>query len=381
MKKKKTYSAEFKTKVVLEVLKEEDSLSAIASKYEITVQTLRKWKNQFLQNASLAFDLSNATKEYKEKIEKLEKENEELAKTLGKTTIERDWAVGKLKSLDLSNKKSLIEFKLKTLSVMRQCELIGLNRSSLYYKPVPMREDDIKLMRRINEIYSEIFVYGYRRIHKQLKAEGFKVGHNKVHRLMRLMNITGLRPKKRKISLKKDDIKIYPYLLKDIDINKPNQVWSGDITYIPVKNGYMYLCVVMDWYSKSVLAWNISNTMDTNLVLKTTQEAIEKFGRPKIFNSDQGSQYTSKKHTDCLKNNGIKISMNSKGRAIDNIVIERFFRTLKYEEIYIKEYENVKELKEGIKNFIDFYNNKRFHSALGYDKPMSVYKKMLRKVA
>ncbi len=198
---------------------------------------------------------------------------------------------------------------------------------------------------------------------------------------MKLMNIAGLRPKKRKISLKKDEIKIYPYLLNDIDINRANQVWSSDITYIPVKNGYMYLCVVMDWCSKSVLAWNISNTMDSNLVLKTTQEAIEQFGRPEIFNSDQGSQYTSKKHTDCLKNNSIKISMNSKGRAIDNIVIERFFRTLKYEEIYIKEYENVKELKEGIKNFIDFYNNKRFHSALGYDKPMSVYKKMLHKVA
>ncbi len=143
----------------------------------------------------------------------------------------------------------------------------------------------------------------------------------------------------------------------------------------------MYLCVVIDWYSKSVLAWNISNTMDTNLVLKTTQEAIEKYSAPEIFNSDQGSQYTSKKHTEFLKNNNIKISMNSKGRAIDNIVVERFFRTLKYEEVYIKEYENVKELKHGIKNFIDFYNHKRFHSSLNYDKPMSVYKKMLHKVA
>jgi putative transposase len=243
-----------------------------------------------------------------------------------------------------------------------------------------MKEDDIKLMRRIDEIYSEISVYGYRRIHKQLKAEGFKVGHNKVHRLMRLMNIAGLRPKRKRVNFKKEN-EVYPYLLKDMDINRPNQVWSGDITYIPVKNGYMYLCVVMDWYSKSVLAWNISNTMDTNLVLNTTQEAIDKYSPPEIFNSDRGSQYTSKKHTDYLKNNGIKISMNSKGRAIDNIVIERFFRTLKYEEIYIKEYENVKELKQGIKNFINFYNYKRFHSALGYDKPMNVYKKMLHKVA
>ena len=380
MKKKKTYSAEFKTRVVLEALKEEDSLSSIASKYEISVQTLRKWKNQFLENASLAFDLSNATREYKEKIEKLEKENEELAKTLGKTTIERDWAVGKLKSLDLSNKKSLIEFKLKKISVMRQCELIGLNRSSLYYKPIPMKEEDIKIMRRIDEIYSEISIYGYRRIHKQLKEEDFKIGHNKVHRLMKLMNIKGLRPKRRKVNLNKEN-EIYPYLLKDLNINKPNQVWSSDITYIPVKNGYMYLCVVIDWYSKSVLAWNISNTMDTNLVLRTTQEAIEKYSAPEIFNSDQGSQYTSKKHTKFLRKNNIKISMNSKGRAIDNIVVERFFRTLKYEEIYIKEYENVKELKQGIKNFIDFYNHKRFHSSLNYDKPMSVYKKMLHKVA
>jgi len=379
--KKKTYSAEFKTKVVLELLKEENTIANIASKYSISVQTLKQWKKRFLENASLAFDLGNATKEYKEKIENLEKENEQLAKTLGKTTIERDWAVGKLKSLDLSSKKSLIESKLKEISVMRQCELIGLNRSSLYYKKKPISKDDKKIMQKIEEIYAGISTYGYRRIHKKLKEEGYKIGHNKVHKLMKIMGLEGIRPKRKIKNLKKELNKIYPYLLKDIKITKPNQVWSSDITYIPVKGGFIYLCAIVDWYSRAVIAYNISNTMDINLVTQTLSEALNKYPKPEIFNTDQGSQYTSKEHINLLKENNIKISMNSKGRSIDNIVIERFFRTLKYEEIYVNDYENIKHLKQSINKFIDFYNYKRFHSSLNYDKPMNVYLKSLQKVA
>jgi len=378
---KKTYSAEFKTKVVLELLKEEETIANVASKYSISVQTLKQWKKRFLENASLAFDLGNATKEYKEKIKNLEKENEQLAKTLGKTTIERDWAVGKLKSLDLSSKKSLIESKLTKLSVMRQCELISLNRSSLYYKKKPISKDDKKIMQKIEKIYSEISTYGYRRIHKKLKEEGYNIGHNKVHKFMKNMGLEGIRPKRKLKNIKKELNKIYPYLLKDIEITKPNQVWSSDITYIPVKGGFIYLCAIVDWYSRAVIAYNISNTMDVNLVTQTLNEALNKYPKPEIFNTDQGSQYTSKEHIGLLKKNNIKISMNSKGRSIDNIVIERFFRTLKYEEIYVNEYDNIKHLKKSINEFIDFYNYKRFHSSLNYDKPMNVYLKSLQKVA
>ena len=182
--------------------------------------------------------------------------------------------------------------------------------------------------------------------------------------------------------------KVYPYALeafKDekgrIIVDRPNRVWSADITYIPIKGGFMYLAAIIDWHSRAILSWRLSNTMDTNLVTGVLKEALEHYGIPEIFNSDQGSQYVSKEHTQILKDHGITISMNGKGRSIDNIAIERFFRTLKYEEVYIKEYENVKELRAGIRNFITFYNSKRFHSSLGYQKPMNVYLENLAKAA
>ena len=380
-KKRKSYTPEFKTKVVLELLKEEDTAATVVSRYGIAVQTLNQWKKKFLENATLAFDIGEATKEYRQKIEKLEKENEALAKTLGKTTIERDWAVKKLKSLDSSIKKCLVDSKLNNLSLTRQCRLLGLNRSSLYYRPKGVNKEDLALMRRIDEIYTERSTMGYRTIHARLKEEGWQVGHNKVHRLMQTMGIAAIYPKRRKKTTKADkEHKVYPYALESfrndkgrIVVDRPNQVWSGDITYIPVKGGFMYLAAIIDWHSKALLAWRLSNTMDTDLVTGVLQDALTRYGTPEIFNSDQGSQYTSKEHTQLLKNHHVTISMNGKGRSIDNIAIERFFRTLKYEEVYINEYENVKELKQGIKSFIDYYNTKRYHSALGYEKPMDVY--------
>jgi len=389
-KKHKSYSAEFKTKVVLELLREEETAAAIASRYGISVQTLNQWKKKFLENAALAFDVGGATKEYRDRIEKLEKENEALAKTLGKTTIERGWAVGKLKSLDLSSKRSLVDSRLENLSVTRQCEMVGLNRSSLYYRPAGPSLRDLAIMRRIDEIYTEVSsFYGYRRIHAQLQEEGWHIGHNKVHRLMRIMGIEGQRPKrKRSTGIKAQEHEVYPYLLETLKnedgqvvTSRPNQVWSGDITYIPVQGGFMYLSAIIDWHSKAILAWRLSNTMDASLVTGVLTEAVEKHGKPEIFNSDQGSQYTGKEHTRLLKKHGIDISMNGKGRSIDNIAIERFFRTLKYEEVYVKEYENVKELRKGIETFIDFYNFNRLHSALKYDRPMNVYRRSLAKAA
>ena len=343
---------------------------------------------------SLAFDVSGATKAYKDEIESLTEENDALAKKLGKTTIERDWAVGKLKSLDLSNKKSLVDSRLNELSAARQCERIGLNRSSLYYEPRPVSEYDLKLMNRIDKIYTDISsTYGSRFMHQQQIEDGYRVGVNKVNRLMNVMGIQAIFPKRRKLtSIKNHEHKIYPYLLRDLEINKPNQVWSGDITYIRTHGGFMYLAVVIDWHSRSILSWKLSNTMDTALATDTLKAAIEKYGTPDIFNSDQGSQYTSFEHTKLLRDHGIRISMyprsisslsltaNGKGRSIDNIAIERFFRTLKYDDIYINDYQSVRELRNGIDRYMHFYNFKRFHSALGYRKPMNVYLEGVRKV-
>jgi len=382
-RKRKTYSAEFKTKVVLELLAGDQTVAQIASKYEITAKSLTDWKKQFLSNASLAFDVGGATQAYKDEIATLRKENDALAKTLGKTTIERDWAVGKLRSLDLSNKKDLVDSKLTDLSMTRQCELIELNRSTLYYEAKPIKNEDIKIMNRIDEIYTEISsTYGYRFMHKQLIQEGYAVGVNKVNRLMNRMSIQAIFPKKKRLSsVKHQQHKIYPYLLGNTDIQKSNQVWCGDITYIPIKGGHMYLAAILDWHSKSVLAWKLSSVMDTALATDVLQNAIAKYGTPDIFNTDQGSQYTSFEHTNLLKRNNIQISMNGKGRLIDNIAIERFFRTLKYDEIYINEYASISDLRLGIDRYINFYNFERFHSSLNYEKPMNVYLKGVEKSA
>jgi len=204
-------------------------------------------------------------------------------------------------------------------------------------------------------------------IHRHLKEEGYRVGRNKVHRLMQKIGIAAIYPKKKRYMNKAEkEKKVYPYALEtfrnekaQIVINKPNQAWSGDITYIiPVKGGFMYLAAIIDWHSKAILFWRLSNTMDTNLVTDILKEVLARYSKPQFFNSDQGSQYTSKEHTQILEDHGITISMNGKGRSIDNIAIERFFRTLKYEEVYIKEYENIKEFKRGIRSYIDYYNNK-----------------------
>jgi putative transposase len=391
-KKGQSFSAEQKTKIVLELIKEESTLSQLATKYQITTKTILSWKKQFLENASLAFDVGGATKAYREEIEELKVENDRLAKSLGKATIRADWAEGKLKSLDLNSKIALIESEHQDIAVSEQCEIVGLNRSSYYYKPKPLCSDDIELMHRIDEIYTDNPDYGYRFIHQQLVEDGFMVGKDRVLRFMNVMGIRAISPQTKKLtSIKAYEHKIYPYLLKEykvykdkksqVVVDKPNEVWSGDITYIRVNSGFMYLCAIIDWHSKAILSYQLSNTMDTALVTNTLKEALAKYPKPKIFNSDQGSQYTSLEHTQILKDNGIQISMNGKGRSIDNIAIERFFRTLKHSNIYISDYQDIKELKKGVKEYIYKYNFKRFHSAIQYQKPMNVYLNEIQNVA
>lgn len=383
-KKRKSYSAEFKTKVVLELLSCEQTIAQVASKYEITANSLQSWKKQFLENASLAFDVGLATKAYKDEIEELKTENDALAKKLGKTTIERDWLQGKLNSsVSLKNKKELVETELKDISIARQCELLLVNRSTLYYEEKPISKYDLALMNRIDQIYTDISsTYGYRYMHKQLLEDGYIVGVNKVNKLMNIMGIQAIFPrKKRHTSIKNYEHKIYSYLLRDLEITHSNQVWSGDITYIPIKGGHVYLAAIIDWYSKSILAYKISSTMDAILATDVLKEAIALYGIPEIFNSDQGSQYTSCEHTKLLKEHGVSISMNGKGRSIDNIAIERFFRTLKYDEIYLNEYHSILDLKSKVSKYIYFYNHRRFHSALDYKKPMNVYLEGVKKVA
>lgn len=380
----KIFSAEEKTKIVLELLREESTVAQLSLKYELTSKTIHNWKRQFLANAALAFEPAKVVSEYKEEIHRLKEQNDELAKALGKATVERDWAVGKLKGLDMLNKKSLVESEPKIIAQARQCELLGLNRSSLYYKPRIMSSYNLSILNKIDEIYTDNPEYGYRYIHRQLLEEGFCVGRDRVLKYMGMMGIEAIAPRKKKsISIKDDSHKIHKYLLdkywassgktKTVFVPNSNEVWSGDITYIRMHGGFMYMAAIIDWHSRAILSYKLSNSMDTTLVTDVLQDALSKYPAPRIFNSDQGSQYTSQAHTEILRKNNIQISMNGKGRSIDNIVIERFFKTLKYNCIFINDFTGIKELRDSIGNYITKYNFHRFHSSIGYQKPMNVY--------
>jgi putative transposase len=263
----------------------------------------------------------------------------------------------------------------KPLSIRQQCGLLGVTRSVFYEnaKTRVLPEDDRALMKLLDECYTAHPFYGSRKMviwlwdkHQQ------QVNRKRVRRLMRLMGLAAIAPGPN-TSKKHPDHKIYPYLLRGVEVTKPNQVWSTDITYIRMERGFMYLTAVIDWYSRCVLSWRISNSMDTNFCVECLEEAIERYGTPEIFNSDQGSQFTSKAFTDVLIRHEVKISMDGKGRALDNIFVERLWRTVKYEDIYLKSYVSVADLYTGLTNYFQFYNSARPHQSLGYATPASVY--------
>lgn len=278
--------------------------------------------------------------------------------------------------MDYRTKCQAIEPKLKDLPVKRQCELIGLNRSSYYYEPKEKVLLDMKLVNEISSIYEKFPYFGYRRVKEELKEKKIDVGKRKILKLKSLLGLHTLYPKKI-TTIPDKQHKKYPYLLKGVKITKPNQVWSTDITYLKVGRSTAYFVGVIDWYSRKILSYRISNSMDRSFCIDSLNEAIEKYGKPEIFNSDQGSQFTSDDFTKILSDNDIKISMDGKGRWADNIFIERFFRSLKYEEIYLKNYDNLKEAKIEISKYINIYNNRRKHSSLGYNTPDNVYFKRI----
>ena len=372
-RKKTTYSTELKTKLVLEVIKAERTLNEIASANNIIPKNLQNWKATFLANAELAMEPSKAVKEYKDENRELHAKIDEYARVVGKITVERDWLQGKLKSLDLSDKQDLVEVQAENISLVKQTELLGISRSAFYYTPA-VNEKKIAIKKQIEKIFEEIPIYGEKKVDQQLLEDGFPIGLNTVSKYRKELGLRAVLAVK-PISTTMADIQHpkHSYKLRGLDINRANHVWSTDITYIKINGGMVYMAAVIDWYSKAVLSWEISNCMDTDLVMGVLNKALATYGKPEIFNTDQGSQYTSFIHTQTLKDNGIVISMDGKGRATDNICIERFWRSAKCERIYLNEYNSMRELKDDVKDYIKFYNHRRFHETLEYKKPMAVY--------
>lgn len=262
----------------------------------------------------------------------------------------------------------------------RQCEILALNRSGLYYERVGPGAEELELMRRIDELHLEFPFFGSRRMSRELRSKGMVVNRKRVQRLMRIMGLEALAPKPN-TSKPSPEHPVFPYLLRNLSIHRPNQVWATDITYIPLAHGFAYLVAIMDWYSRRVLAWRLSNSLDTGFCVEALEEALARFGQPEIFNTDQGSQFTAEAFTQVLRDRGIKISMDGKGRCIDNVFVERLWRSLKYEEVYLNDYDNLVDARAAIGRYLVFYNDRRQHQSLGYQTPAAFYDSMLKPAA
>jgi putative transposase len=266
----------------------------------------------------------------------------------------------------------LIEPDHRELSVRRQCELLGLNRSSVYYEAAGESAENLALMRLIDEQYTKCPFYGSRRIAAWLQSQGKEVNRKRVQRLLRVMGLEALYCKP-KLSLAGRGHKVYPYLLRNVAIERVGQVWSADITYVPLASGFMYLAATIDWFSRYVVSWRLSNTLDGSFCQEMLEEALGS-GRPEVFNTDQGVQFTAEAWTGRLERAGVSVSMDGRGRCLDNVFVERLWRSVKYEDVYLRGYESVPELERGLRAYFVFYNGERLHQSLGYRPPVAVYR-------
>jgi putative transposase len=272
----------------------------------------------------------------------------------------------------MKQRKRLIESELREPSISRQCRLLSLNRSSFYYRPVRTRAEDLELMRQIDEQYLRTPSYGSRSMKRHFRRLGQKVNRKRIQRLMRLMGIEAVYPKPH-TSRPHPEHRVYPYLLRGLNVERPNHVWAADITYVPMSRGFMYLVAVMDWHSRKILSWRVSNTLDSEFCIQALREALERYGKPEIFNTDQGAQFTSIAFTQVLKDHDIAISMDGRGRCQDNIFVERLWWTIKHHYLYLHAFDTGTELRKGLSEWVRFYNHERGHSSLDDRTPDEVY--------
>ncbi|EIJ0984771.1 IS3 family transposase [Vibrio vulnificus] len=364
-RKRRNHSPEFKAKVALDAAKGDKTVAELAQKYNLHANQISTWKKELLENAAMIFATENHTgKESSEEVDKLHAK-------IGQLTMENGFFGQSARSLDRAQRKSSL-VKSTPLSIKRQCELLNIARSTAYYQPIGLSAEEITLRRMIDEIHLQYPFMGSRRIRTELAKKGHSVNRKRVVRLMRDMGLGAIYPKP-KTTLANKAHKVYPYLLRDIEVTYPNQAWAIDITYIPMAKGFLYLVAIIDWYSRKVLAWRLSNTMDTSFCIEALEEALKHYGPPDIFNSDQGSQFTSTEFTQTLIEHNVRISMDGKGRWVDNVFIERLWRSLKYEEVYLKAYTTPREAELEIGNYMVFYNEERNHQGLNNLTPDEAY--------
>jgi putative transposase len=371
--KRKIHTAGFKAQVALAAHKGDRTVNELAGHYGVHPTLIHGWKKQLVTGAESIFG-SPA----KAASADAEARQAELFEQIGRLKMELEWVKKKLLP-SCEHKRTLIEPGHPALSVRRQCELLGLSRSSLYYEPAGETLEDLRLMRLIDEQYTACPFYGSRRMTAWLVEQGEEVNRKRVQRLMRVMGLEAIYPKPR-LSAAGKGHRIYPYLLRDVKVVRPDQVWSTEITYVPMASGFMYLAAVIDWFSRYVIAWRLSNTLDGSFCLEMLEEAL-RGGRPEVFNTDQGVQFTATAFTGTLESAGVAVSMDGRGRALDNVFVERLWRSVKYEDIYLRSYEAVPELHRGLARYFAFYNDERLHQSLDYRTPAAVYRDVSAKKA
>ena len=362
MEKRNRYTSKFKAIVVMELLREESTLNQVASKYQLNPQMISQWKSEFIQNASTMFEKS------KDEAGKLRKEMDEkearYQQLIGQLSYEIEWLKKNLASNNaMEARKTMAESDNKKINLARQAKLLSINRTSLYRKPSPAWNDmDLLDMHMIDKIYTAKPFYGYRRITEDMRNAGRSINRKRVRRLMGIMGIHGICPGPN-LSKMLHAKYVRPYLLRGLKIAHPDQVWSVNVTYIRMRQGFMYLFVIIDLYSRYIIDYEISMNLDRQMVLNCLKRAFKQ-AKPEIINSDQGGQFTNEDYIKLLQSEEIQISMDGKGRALDNIFVERFFRTLKYKDIYLNEYETPRALRKGLNRYISFYNEERLHLGL-----------------
>lgn len=366
MKKRKNHPPEFKAKVALEAIREEMTLAELSKKYGVHPTQIGTWKRAAIENMATAFTRRGGVSEQVSAagVDKLHSK-------IGQLVVERDFFSGSLASTSRDARQKMVRREHK-LSLRKQCELLQLSRSRLYYQPVGDSTENLRFMEIIDKQFLETPWYGLRQMARYMQRQGHKCGRHRVRRLMRLMRLVPIYQEPN-TSKKHPQHKIWPYLLRNMVIDRPNQVWCADITYIPMRRGFLYLVAIMDWHSRKVLAWQLSNSMDADFCVDALKEAIAKHGTPEIFNSDQGSQFTSGAWIDVLTDAKIKISMDGKGAWRDNRMIERLWRSLKYECVYLNAFETGSEMRAGIGKWMGYYNSERPHSTHGLLTPDEAY--------
>ncbi|WP_167377556.1 IS3 family transposase [Agrobacterium genomosp. 13] len=363
---RRNHSPAFKAKVALAAIRGEQTLVELSQQFDVHANQIKQWKDQLLEGATGVFG-----DEAKPEPAGPTVDVKTLHAKIGELTLENGFFVRCARQGGLAGRKEMIDRE-HELSIVRQAKLLGFSRGSVYYSPRPVSDADLALMRRIDELHLEYPFAGSRMLQGLLRGEGLNAGRLHVTTLMKKMGIEAIyrRPNTSKPA---PGHKIYPYLLRKLAVTRPNKVWAMDLTYIPMARGFVYLCAVVDWFSRRVLSWRLSITMEADFCIEAVEEALARYGKPDIFNTDQGSQFTSIDFTAVLKKAEIAISMDGKGAWRDNVFVERLWRSIKYEEVYLHAYKTVSEARAGISRYLNFYNTRRPHSSLDRQTPDQAY--------